>query len=78
MEFARFDELENLKSMITQINPDLIINCAGITKHNPNNNNISEVLFLNSSPIIESSGNLLLINLLIYLSKAKSMFVTGS
>ena len=33
----------------------------------------NEVLFLNSSPIIESSGNLLLINLLIYLSKAKSM-----
>ncbi len=48
LEFARFDELENLKSMITQINPDLIINCAGITKHNPNINNISEVLFLNS------------------------------
>ena len=48
IEFKDFKNTSFLKSSLSQLKPSLVLNCAGITKHNPNIKNIEEVLYINS------------------------------
>lgn len=48
VELKKFNDITNLTDSLEEINPDLVINCAGITKHNKNIYNIEETIFINS------------------------------
>tara|TARA_Y100000589_G_scaffold118994_1_gene113239 strand:+ start:14402 stop:15277 length:876 start_codon:yes stop_codon:yes gene_type:complete len=43
-----FSNFSKLKSLIANLKPQVIINCSGITKHNPNIRNMRDVIYLNA------------------------------
>ena len=48
LELKDFQNLNHIKDLIVHHNINLIINCAGITKHNPEIKDLNKVLYLNS------------------------------
>lgn len=41
-------DLDSLKKILLTSNPDVVINCSGITKQRINNNNLQKIFFMNS------------------------------
>ena len=48
IELNNYLDLPKLESLIKKLKPKIIINCCGITKHNPNINNREEVIYINA------------------------------
>ncbi len=48
IELNNFLDLPKLELLIKDLKPKIIINCCGITKHNPNINNKEEVIYINA------------------------------
>lgn len=48
LELDDFSNFSKLKSLIGSLKPQVIINCCGITKHNPNIKNMHDVIFINT------------------------------
>ena len=48
IELNNYFDLPKLESLIKELKPKIIINCCGITKHNPNIQNKEEVIYINA------------------------------
>lgn len=48
IELNNYFDLPKLQTLIKELKPKIIINCCGITKHNPNIQNKEEVIYINA------------------------------